>query len=77
MELRPAILCCAVCCLALHTFLVLFCDVYEGCPYNHRTNSLNLQPLVADHTTIPHMKAMDVPFHLMYDTRFFDESGTA
>ena len=27
MELRPAILCCAVCCSALHTFLVVFCDV--------------------------------------------------
>ena len=27
-----------------------------------------MQPLVADHTTIPHMKAMDVPFNLMYDS---------
>ena len=25
-----------------------------------------MQPLVVDHATIPQMKAMDVPFHLVY-----------
>ena len=25
-----------------------------------------MQPLVAGHATIPHLKAMDVPFHLVY-----------
>ena len=27
-----------------------------------------MQPLVVDHATIPQMKAMDVPFYLMYDS---------
>ena len=31
-----------------------------------KTNTVSLQPLVADHATVPHMEAMDVPFHIIY-----------
>ena len=39
--------------------------MYEGCPYNHRTNLITLPPLVTDHANVPHMEAMDVPFHMV------------
>ena len=28
--------------------------------------SITLQPLVTDHANVPHMEAMDVPFHMGY-----------
>ena len=40
--------------------------MYEGCPNNHRTNLITLQPLATDHANVPHMEAMDVPFHMGY-----------
>ena len=29
-------------------------------------NSITLQPLVTDHANVPHMEAMDAPFHMGY-----------
>ena len=47
-------------------FLFFSRGEYEGCPYNLRTNLITLQPLVTDHANVPHMEAMDVPFHMGY-----------
>ena len=32
---------------------------------------ISLQPLVADQASMPHMKAMDVPFHLLYSSPIY------
>ena len=40
--------------------------VYEAWAILSETELVSLQPLEADHATLPHMKAMHVPFHLVY-----------
>ena len=42
--------------------------IYEAWAILSENEAISLQPLGADHATIPHMKAMDVPFPLMYDS---------
>ena len=39
---------------------------YEAWAILSETELVSLQPLGADHATLPHMKAMHVPFHLVY-----------
>ena len=39
---------------------------YEGDVVKRFMNLVALQPLVVDEAFMPHMKAMDVPFHTMY-----------
>ena len=48
--------------------LRLWCVVwrYEGGPNQKVPEAISMQPLVVDHATIPQMKAMDVPFYLVY-----------
>ena len=41
-------------------------NVYVGRPNKKVPSAFSMQPLVVDHATIPQMKAMDVPFHLVY-----------
>ena len=36
-----------------------------------KTNSVSLQPLVADHATIPHVIAMDLPIHIRYSSLIY------
>ena len=40
--------------------------MYEGDVVKRFMNLVALQPLVVDEAFMPHMKAMDVPFHTMY-----------
>ena len=40
--------------------------VYEEDVVKRFMNLIALQPLVVDEAFMPHMKAMDVPFHTMY-----------
>ena len=40
--------------------------IYEAWAILSETELVSLQPLGADHATLPHMKAMHVPFHLVY-----------
>ena len=40
--------------------------VYEGTLHKRFMNFLTLQPLVVDQALMPYMKAMYVPFHLLY-----------
>ena len=40
--------------------------LYEGDVVKRFMNLVALQPLVVDEAFMPHMKAMDVPFHTMY-----------
>ena len=39
---------------------------YEGTLHKRFMNFLTLQPLVVDEALMPYMKAMYVPFHLLY-----------
>ena len=39
---------------------------YEAWAILSETELVSLQPLGADQATLPHMKAMHVPFHLVY-----------
>ena len=39
---------------------------YEGDVDKRFMNFVALQPLVEDEAFMPHMKAIDVPFHLLY-----------
>ena len=39
---------------------------YEGTLHKRFMNFLTLQPLVVDQALMPYMKAMYVPFHLLY-----------
>ena len=39
---------------------------YEGDVVKRFMNFIALQPLVVDEAFMPHMKAVDVPFHLLY-----------
>ena len=41
--------------------------LYEGGFTESFTRTVSLQILGTGHATIPHIKAMDVPFHLIYD----------
>ena len=41
-------------------------EEYEGDVVKRFMNLVALQPLVVDEAFMPHMKAMDVPFHTMY-----------
>ena len=41
-------------------------QTYEGDVVKRFMNLVALQPLVVDEAFMPHMKAMDVPFHTMY-----------
>ena len=41
-------------------------EVYEGRFTGTDPHAISLQPLGIGHATIPHIKAMDVPFHLIY-----------
>ena len=43
-------------------------DVCRPQENSEKTNTVSLQPLVADHATIPHMKAMNFPFHIRYSS---------
>ena len=43
-------------------------DVGRPQENSEKTNTVSLQPLVADHATIPHMKAMNFPFHIRYSS---------
>ena len=47
---------------AFHSVLIL----YEGRSQGTFPHAISLQPLGVGHATIPHIKAMDVPFHLIY-----------
>ena len=40
--------------------------LYEAWAILSETELVSLQPLGADHATLPYMKAMHVPFHLVY-----------
>ena len=40
--------------------------MYEAWAILSETELVSLQPLGADHATLPHMKAMHVPSHLVY-----------
>ena len=40
--------------------------IYEAGVIKSETGVIFLQPLGTGHATIPHIKAMDVPFHLIY-----------
>ena len=35
------------------------------------TSTVTLHPLIADHATIPHVIAMDFPFHIRYSSLIF------
>ena len=39
---------------------------YEGKDEKSFTSLIAMQPLVADHALMPHLKAMYVPFHMAY-----------
>ena len=39
---------------------------YEGDVFKRFMNFVAMQPLVVDEASMPHMKAIDVLFHLMY-----------
>ena len=41
-------------------------NVYEGRLDKRFMHFLALQPLVVDEAFMPHMKAIDVPFHFLY-----------
>ena len=41
---------------------------YEAGVIKSETGVIFLQPLGTGHATIPHIKAMDVPFHLIYSS---------
>ena len=43
-----------------------FFTVYEAWAILSETELVSLQPLRADHATLPRLKAMHVPFHLAY-----------
>ena len=45
---------------------VLLKGEYEGRSQGTFPHAISLQPLGVGHATIPHIKAMDVPFHLIY-----------
>ena len=40
--------------------------MYEGKLDNRFMNFVALQPLAVDEAFMPHMKAIDVPFHFLY-----------
>ena len=39
---------------------------YKGWSKGSHNHAISVQPLGGDHAPIPQMKAMDVPFHLIY-----------
>ena len=43
-------------------------DVGRPQENSEKTNTVSLQPLVADHATMAHVIAMDLPFHMRYDS---------
>ena len=42
-------------------------DVGRPQENSEKTNTVSLHPLEADHATIPHVIAIDLPFHMRYD----------
>ena len=50
----------------IEIFPSLILLLYEAWAILSETELVSLQPLGADHATLPHMKAMHVPFHLVY-----------
>ena len=40
--------------------------IYEAKDEKSLTTVIAMQPLVADHALMPHLKAMYVPFHMAY-----------
>ena len=58
------VVCCCPC-LWLRISHWLSCPVYEGRLDKRFMNFVALQPLVVDEAFMPHMKAIDVPFHLL------------
>ena len=45
--------------------------IYEGTLHKRFMNFLTLQPLVVDQALMPYMKAMHVPFHLLYGSLIY------
>ena len=43
-------------------------DVGRGQENAAKTSTVTLQPFVVKHATIPHMIAMDLPFHIRYNS---------
>ena len=44
---------------------------YEGRFYRSEPSFISMQPLGKEHANIPHMRAMDVPFHLIYGSLIY------
>ena len=58
----------------LNVVATLFtCLLYESCVIRSANLSLTLQPLVADQAYMVHMKAINVPFYLMYGSLMFSK----
>ena len=51
---------------ALHPLPVSMLSEYEGRSKGSHSHAISVQPLGIEHTTIPHMEAKDVPFHMGY-----------
>ena len=45
-------------------------DVGRPQENSEKLSTVTLQPLVADHATVPHVIAMDLPFHSRYSRMF-------
>ena len=45
--------------------------MYEGRFYRSEPSFISMQPLGKEHANIPHMRAMDVPFHLIYGSLIY------